>query len=181
VHPPESPGQHLRPNHYVSADILSILQENHWSLEQPSSQQTAWATRAASLLGHFAADRAALAAILRLIFEYDAHQIIQLPESHAVLTRHGARDVIRHLALFLLEPAPLDSNRFKELVDSLKERLELRSRDLFHPIRLALTGRSGEGELDRVILLLDEAAALPFAVPVKSARVRVLEFCAALD
>jgi len=28
--------------------------------------------------------------------------------------------------------------------------------------------------------LLDDAAALPFAVPVKSTRARILEFCAAL-
>src|SRR5713226_7006179 len=41
--------------------------------------------------------------------------------------------------------------------------------------------REIEGGLDRVILLLDEAAALPFAVPVKSVRTRILEFCAALD
>jgi hypothetical protein len=52
---------------------------------------------------------------------------------------------------------------------------------MFHPIRLALAGRAGEGELDRVILLLDAAAALDFAVPVKGARRRMLEFCAALD
>jgi hypothetical protein len=32
-----------------------------------------------------------------------------------------------------------------------------------------------------VILLLDEASAASFAVPVKSARERILEFCAALD
>jgi hypothetical protein len=63
----------------------------------------------------------------------------------------------------------------------LKEDKELRGRELFHPIRLALAGRAGEGELDRVILLLDEAAVLPFAVPVKSVRTRILEFCAALD
>jgi hypothetical protein len=59
--------------------------------------------------------------------------------------------------------------------------MELRGRELFHPIRLALAGRAGEGELDRVILLLDEAAVLSFAAPVKSARARVLEFCSALD
>ena len=58
---------------------------------------------------------------------------------------------------------------------------DLRGRELFHPLRLALAGRSGEGELDRVILLLDDAASLPFAVPVKSARARILEFCGALD
>jgi len=45
---------------------------------------------------------------------------------------------------------------------------------------VALAGRPGDGSLDRVILLLDEAAPLPFAAPVKSARVRILEFCTAL-
>jgi len=48
-------------------------------------------------------------------------------------------------------------------------------------IRLALAGRAGEGEFDRVILLLDAAAKLPFAAPVKGTRQRMLEFCAALD
>jgi hypothetical protein len=63
----------------------------------------------------------------------------------------------------------------------MKEGSDLRSRDLFHPIRLALAGKAGEGELDRVILLIDEAAAFPFAVAVKPARARILEFCSALD
>jgi nondiscriminating glutamyl-tRNA synthetase len=181
VHPPEPPEFQARPNPYTGADVLSLLHENRWLLDSPSVQQIEWAARAAALLGHYAADRAALDTTLHLIFEYDAEQITQNVDAHAVLARHGARNVIRHLALFLLEPVPLDSDRFKALIESLKENLQLRSRDLFHPIRLALTGRSGEGELDRVILLLDEASALPFAVPVKSARTRILEFCAALE
>src|SRR5438094_2651369 len=43
------------------------------------------------------------------------------------------------------------------------------------PIRLALAGRLGEGDLDRVILLLDTAAALPWSVPVKGTRTRIVE------
>jgi len=39
----------------------------------------------------------------------------------------------------------------------------------FIPMRLALAGRAGKENLNRVILLLDEAAALSFAAPVKSA------------
>ena len=64
---------------------------------------------------------------------------------------------------------------------SERGRNEVLGRDLFHPIRLSLAGRPGEGELDRVILLVDEAAALPFAVPIKSVRTRILDFCSALD
>jgi hypothetical protein len=50
---------------------------------------------------------------------------------------------------------------------------------VFQPLRLALAGRAGEGELDRVILLLDDAAGAGFAV--KTARERIIEFCSALD
>jgi glutamyl/glutaminyl-tRNA synthetase len=181
MHPPEPPELEPRPNPFTAADVLSILKEKNWLSQEPSPEQIAWSARAASLLGHYAADRAALAQILRLIFEYDASQIMQLTESHAVLARHAARDVVRHLALHLLQPGSLDSDRFKQLVNALKEELQIGSRDLFHPIRLALTGRSGEGELDRIILLLDEAATLSFTVPVKSNRTRILEFCAAME
>jgi glutamyl-tRNA synthetase/nondiscriminating glutamyl-tRNA synthetase len=89
---------------------------------------------------------------------------------------------LRQLALLLLLEGPaLDSERFKQIIAALKEGLDIRGRELFHPIRLALAGRAGEGELDRVILLLDEAANASFAVRVKPARERILEFCAALD
>lgn len=181
MRPPEPLDQAPKPNPFTSADVLSLLLENHWQESQPTPEQLAWCDQAASLLGHFAADRAALRQILRLVFEFNASQIMQLPDSHAVLARYAARDVIRHLALHLLQPGQLNSDRFKELITELKEELQVSSRDLFHPIRLALTGRSGEGELDRVILLLDKAATLSFAVPVKSTQTRILEFCAAME
>jgi nondiscriminating glutamyl-tRNA synthetase len=79
-----------------------------------------------------------------------------------------------------LDGAALTPERFKEIVTAMKEGMELRGRELFHPIRLALAGRVGEGELDRVILLLDEGA-VSFDGRVKSARERIVEFCAALD
>lgn len=173
-HPPH-------PNPYSAADIIALLYENHWLSGDPTHEQTAWAERAAHLLGHYAEDRAALANLLRPVFHYDAAQILQSRDAHAALSRNAARDVIRHLALLLLDPTPFTSERFKEVATHLKETCGLRSRDLFHPIRLALAGRVGEGELDRVILLLDDAAGLPFAVPVKPVRARILEFCSALD
>jgi nondiscriminating glutamyl-tRNA synthetase len=168
-------------NPFAAADVASILSEKAWLAADPSAGQLAWCERAAALLGPHAADRAALADLLGLVFHYDAPEILKQVESHAVLARYAARDVLRELALLLLEGRVVDSDRFKEIVAALKQRLELRGRELFHPIRLALAGRAGEGELDRVILLLEEASALLFAARVKSARERILEFCAALD
>ena len=158
-----------------------LLREHHWLTPEPSLEHLAFCERAAALLGPHAADRSGLAELLQLVFHYDAASILQTVEAHAVLSRYAARDVIRQLALFLLDQTPFNSDRFKNVVTLLKETLEVRGRDLFHPLRLALAGRPGEGEFDRVILLLDEAAALPFDIPVKSARTRILEFCSALD
>jgi hypothetical protein len=170
-----------RPNPYTAAEVLALLRENHWLTADPTPEQSAWAGRAAQLLGHFADSPAALTDLLGLVFHYDAAEILRSPDAHSALSRNAARDVIRHLALLLLDSGPLTSERFKEIVTYLKDTCGLRSRDLFHPIRLALAGRIGEGELDRIPLLVDEAATLPFAVSVKSARTRILEFCSALD
>jgi nondiscriminating glutamyl-tRNA synthetase len=166
---------------FTARDVAEILRENGWLPGDATSAQVSWCERAAVLLGPHVADRNSLADLLQLIFHYDAREILAKVESHSALSRSGAREVLRHLALLLLDGAPLTTDRFKEVVNTLKETLGLRSRELFHPIRLAIAGRVGEGDLDRIILLLDEAVALNFAVPVKSARERILEFCAALD
>ncbi len=168
-------------NAFTARDVTEILREQGWLAGDASPIQSVWCERAALLLGPQVSERHSLADLLHLVFHYDASEILAKVESHSVLSRYAARDVLRHLALLLLDGAPLTSERFKEIITALKERLVIGSREIFHPIRLALAGRAGEGELDRVILLLDEAAASSFTVPAKSARERILEFCASLD
>jgi hypothetical protein len=168
-------------NPFTGADVLAILRDRGWLAGEDTAGQIGWCECAAALLGGHAVDGAALAKLLGLVFHYDAHKIISRVESHVVLSRYAARDVLRRLGMLLLEGGALDSKRFSEIITRLKTEMDLRGRELFHPIRLALAGRAGEGELDRVILLLDEAAGLGFGARVKSARVRIVEFCAALD
>jgi len=168
-------------NLFNAADVSGILRERGWLGAADSPETSVWCERAAALLGPHAANRDELAELLGLVFHYDARELAQPPETHSVLAREGARLVIRHLALLVLEGGEVDSERFKEIITALKERVGFSGRGLFHPIRLALAGRAGDGELDRVILLLDPAARAGFAIPVKGARQRMLEFCAALD
>jgi nondiscriminating glutamyl-tRNA synthetase len=168
-------------NPFTADDVVAILTERRWLSFQPSPEQVAWCGRAAALLGAHVADRGALSRLLELVFRYDAKEILARVESHVVLSRFASRDVLRQAARMLLEGGPLTTERFNEIIDALKVGMDLRGREIFHTLRLALAGRTGEGELDRVILLLDEAAALGFAAHVKSARERILEFCAHLD
>src|SRR5215467_1547011 len=152
-------------NPWTSADVAGILRERGWLTADSAPEMEAWCVRAAALLGAHAADRAALEELLTLVFHYDARQILARVETHEVLARYSARDVLRHLALLLLDGAPLNSERFKEIFAALKEQLKLPGREMLYPMRLALAGRPGDGALDRVMLLLEEAAALPFTVP----------------
>ena len=168
-------------NKFSAANVLQILRTRDWLTPEPTAEQAAWCERAAAVLGPKSADQSSLESLLSLIFCYDAWEILSTVEAHVVLSRYAARDVIRKLANLLLDPAPLTTDRFNEIVDVLKSQLDIRGRELFHPLRLALAGRSGEGELDRVALLLDDAATANFPVAVKSARTRIVEFCSALD
>jgi nondiscriminating glutamyl-tRNA synthetase len=178
--PPKSDVAILNP--FSAADVAALLRERGWiSSSELSVEQSAWCERAAFLLGPQAADREALAGLLRLVFEFDAAQAMASVEAHAVMTRYGARDVIRLLARLLLDDGPCTPERFKGIVTTLKEKLDLRGREVLHPLRLALVGRAGEGQLDRVILLVDAAASAGFAANVKTVRERVIEFCSTLD
>jgi hypothetical protein len=167
------------------SEIEGILRERGWlgADKGPDSDAalTEWLARAAELLGTHAATRAELAGLLELLFSYDATELLRSRDSQEVLARAGARDVVRELANRVLDGGDIDSDRFKQIVNHMKLAVPYRSRAMFHPIRLALAGRAGEGELDRVILLIDSTWKLDFAVRVKSTRERMLEFCAALD
>ena len=168
-------------NKFTDNDIAAILREHNWHAGDLSVEQSAWCEHAATLLGPQSTHRAALENLLSLVFHYDAQEILSRTDSHAALSRYAAREVLRQLASLLLDPTPLDSDRLREVIDTMKANLDTRGRELFQTLRLSLAGRPGEGDLDRVILLLDEAAAARFASPVKSARERIIEFCSALD
>jgi hypothetical protein len=172
-----------RENLFSADDVELILREHAWmeSTAPLTEPLTTWLARAASLLGMQAANRAALTDLLSTIFNYDAAAILRDPTCHEVLSHEGARAVIRALALEIISGPPVDSDRFKTIVDSLKDKVPARSRDLFLPVRLALAGRAGGGEFDRVILLLDAAAGIPGLAPVKGTRARIMDFCAALQ
>ncbi len=180
-------------NAFSAADVEAILRERGWLTADTTPEMEAWLGDAAALLGAQITarsippedPRSMLRDLLSLIFFYDARTLLEHVNNQTVMAREGAREVIRELAnLILLFPASenigLDSRRYQEVIESLKTSLNFRGRELFHPIRLALAGRAGEGELDRVILLLDRAANLGFASPVKGTRQRMIEFCAAL-
>ncbi|MGH9690671.1 MAG: hypothetical protein ACRD4C_06230 [Candidatus Acidiferrales bacterium] len=181
---PEEPAQPTV-NKFAAADIAAILRQRGCiqagrKISNEAALQS-WLARAASLLGPVAPGRATLDSLLELLFTYDADAVLRQAASHGVLTRSGAREAIRELAHRVLEGEngfrPLqEDHRGVESGGTLSQPSDVSSHS-----HCAHRSRTGEGELDRVILLLDSAAKLEFAVPVKSTQQRMLEFCSAFD
>jgi len=175
-------------NPFSAADIEAILRKHGWLTEQPTPEMEEWMRDAAEWIGLQVAlhiknedgGAAALADLVGLIFSYNAADLLEDKNNQAVMAREGARDVIRQLANSVLGGGDLGSERLREIVSQLKDVFGSHGRMIFYPLRLALAGRTGEGELDRVILLLDRAVKLPFGSAVKGTHQRMLEFCAAL-
>jgi glutamyl/glutaminyl-tRNA synthetase len=174
-------------NPFSAADVEAALRHHDWLTERATPEMEMWMRDAAEWLGLQIALHAenqglkSLNELLDLVFQYDAASLLRNKDNQAVMAREGAREVIRELANRVLEDGEVDSEGLREIIASLKEIFGSHGRKIFYPLRLALAGRTGEGELDRVILLLDRAEKLPFCVKVKGTRQRMLEFCAALS
>jgi hypothetical protein len=176
-----NPESNLAVSPWTATDVLNILEAEGWAPSAAGDALQAWCERAASLLGPHAPERESLRDLLSLVFDYDAAAVLRDIKNQAVMARSGSREVIRELANRVLDCPEVDSDAYKIMIEEIKAKLPYRGRELFFPIRLALAGRASEGELDRVILLLDSAAKLPFTLPVKGTRQRMLEFCTAID
>ena len=171
---------HSAANPITAVEVAATLQARGW-LREETEGALRWMEEVRVMLGPRAANCNALAALLRLIFDYDARSVLAARASQEVVCRAGAREVIRALATEILSRGPVDSDCLKEIVNAAMTKLPYRSREIFLPLRVVVAGCAGDGTLDRVILLIDRAAATEGLAPVKSVRTRILEFCTSLD
>src|SRR3979409_1555697 len=117
MHAPDPSETAVSPANSFSAGAgIAILREHGWLSADPTPEQISWCERAAATLGGHAADGAALGELLGLVFHYDAREIVSKVESHVALSRYAARDVLRDLALLLLDGGAVNSERFSEII-----------------------------------------------------------------
>ena len=118
-------------------------------------------------------------------------QLQQLPEKAAALwnsapvnqedaallaSEIGERVVRAFTAKILAEPGPLTPQRFKELMNEVKTESGVKGKDLFHPVRILLTGAHSGPEFDKLIPLFEDGSRLDLPTHVSSVRERVEAF-----
>ena len=119
-----------------------------------------------------------------LVFNYDAiaalinpdnAEVLGLPHTDAVLTRFTVKILEDESA----REGKLTAERFKQIVNEVKAETGAKGKELFHPIRIVITGSHSGPEFDKLIPILEEGSHLPLPKHVLSVRERVEEFAKA--
>jgi nondiscriminating glutamyl-tRNA synthetase len=113
-----------------------------------------------------------------LIFEYDAAKVVSGEETRHVAEDPASRGILAHFIPKVVAEGVLTYERFREIAKSVQKETGKKGKDLFHPIRVAVTGAVSGPELEKLIPIFEEGAKLALARPVKSTAQRLREFAA---
>jgi len=114
----------------------------------------------------------------QLIFEYDAQAAVTREDTRHVVEDAGARAVLAAFIPKVLGAGELTYERFREITKAVQKETGKKGKDLFHPIRVALTGAVSGPELEKLIPILEQGAKLTLPRSVKSCAQRLREFAA---
>ncbi|MGA3166079.1 MAG: glutamate--tRNA ligase [Terriglobia bacterium] len=116
---------------------------------------------------------------VRVIFEFDVERARATPEFQELLADPGARAVLKAFIPKVLIENPLTYERFREIAKSVQKETGKKGKDLFHPIRVAVTGAASGPELEKLVPIYEAGSKLPLAHHVKSVAERLREFAEA--
>jgi glutamyl-tRNA synthetase/nondiscriminating glutamyl-tRNA synthetase len=111
-----------------------------------------------------------------LIFSYDAGAAVTGEETRHVVEDAGARKVLKAFIPKVMAETTLTYERFREIAKAVQRETGKKGKDLFHPIRVAITGAVSGPELEKLIPIFEEGSKLPLARHVKSVAERLREF-----
>jgi nondiscriminating glutamyl-tRNA synthetase len=115
-----------------------------------------------------------------LILRYDATAALSSPDNTEVLAALKTAEVVTAFAQQVeSDPAPMTPERFKAIMNEVKAKTAAKGKDLFHPVRVALTGSHSGPEFDKLIPILEEGSQLDLPHHVMSVRQRLAAFRAA--
>lgn len=107
-----------------------------------------------------------LTAKAQFLFEFDPDAARADQENAAVLAADSSRIVLAELATRVrAHHDAVTSELFKTWMNEIKDATGVKGKDLFHPVRIALTGFHSGPEFDKLLPLIEQGAALNLNVP----------------
>ncbi len=146
--------------------------------EQVSPAIMAWLGRLALLYAERLPKMSDLPRESAFLFEFSAAQGLLDPEVSRTLADRKARAVIEALVR-RLGKEPLDAPRFQIIAEEVRREIGVKGRDLYHPMRIALTGVPSGPEMVKLLPVIEEGSRLRLPKPVASCAERALALLSA--
>jgi glutamyl-tRNA synthetase/nondiscriminating glutamyl-tRNA synthetase len=109
------------------------------------------------------------------LFAFDPEGARANEENVAILAADSARTVLAEMAdRIRAHSGPVTPEVFKAWMNEVKAAAGVKGKELFHPVRVALTGSHSGPEFDKLIPLIEEGSALGLGIP--SVRARIESF-----
>jgi glutamyl-tRNA synthetase/nondiscriminating glutamyl-tRNA synthetase len=148
--------------------------------ESPDERTRAWFSKVVALLKPSVDKLDQLPERAALIFRYDAAAALNSPDNAEVLASPNSGEVLNVFAAKVEDyPPPMTPERFKAIMNEVKAKTGVKGKDLFHPVRIALTGSHSGPEFDKLIPILEEGSQLDLPQHVMNVSERLAAFRAA--
>lgn|GEM_PF-3958 len=157
----------LAASYFVSAGLLPA---------SPDAATQAWFRRVIELLAPSVDRLGQLTERAALIFDYNAAAAKASADNAETLAWPKTSAVIKAFSQRVLAgPGSLTAERFKAIMNEVKTETGAKGKELFHPVRIVITGSHSGPEFDKLIPILEEGSRLPLPKHVKGVEERVIE------
>jgi nondiscriminating glutamyl-tRNA synthetase len=160
---------------------LELPERHSW---KPTPEIVSWLAKITQLLAP-AVDRLdQLPERAGRIFHYDAAAALATPDNAEVLAWPHTEAVFSRFTIKVLDDeaaqaGKLSAERFKAIINEVKAETGAKGKELFHPIRIVVTGSHSGPDFDRLVPILEEGSQFQLASHVLSVKERVEEFAKA--
>jgi nondiscriminating glutamyl-tRNA synthetase len=159
---PKEKARHAAPFLQEAGILPAKLGQDHWT----------WLEEAVEILSERVNTLSELRDKFRLLFDYSPEDISF--EDKSELHTECGRKVLAAFKQHLPD-APVDFEKFMEIAKTVQQETGCKGKNLYHPLRIALTGKTSGLDLDKFIILAEKGARLNFPNPLKSCAQRLKE------
>jgi len=173
--------QHIRtlPSRRKAEYAFRYLKDAGYLPEDMSLIHWSWLDRAVEAFADKIDRFSKLPVLFSSLFEFSLSRMDD--DAKAILKERCSKDVIRSFSKKLAHVETFDYEEFGRMAKEIKEDTGCKGKELYHPLRVALTAQSSGLELDKFISLVEEGARLHLPKPIKSCAQRASEILNYID
>jgi glutamyl-tRNA synthetase len=167
--------QHIKtlPSHTKAEYAFPHLKTAGLLPEEMTPLHWEWLAKAVDALVEKADRFSELPALFSILFDFFLLNMDE--DAKEILKECCSLEVIRSFSDKIARVENFDYQAFGLMAKEIKEDTGCKGKDLYHPLRVALTAKASGLELDKFIPVVEEGAKLAFPKPIKSCAQRVSE------